>query len=99
MSAAILKLRNPTPEQRLGFATSAGRRSGATPSSWVSDLMATHRSILLCTSCQPKYRPALKREGYEAASRPPLKGGVIAMCDDCKEPWAHCINWLAPRTF
>lgn len=96
---AILKFANPTPQQRVGFVTSPGRKSGATPSSWVSDLMATHRSILICTGCQPKYEIALRRNGYEPARRPPLNRGVVAMCDDCKEPWAHCINWLAPRTY
>ena len=63
-----------------------GRKSGSVAGSYIADLCALGKSVILCDFCSPSFNP--RRAGYEQWRRDLL---VRGRCDDCKEqfPGGH----------
>lgn len=65
---------------------SRGRRIGSVAGSWVTDLAELKQSIMLCSSCDFKWKSGAKKYGYELAKRwTKIWGGVVGKCDDCRQ--------------
>lgn len=57
-----------------------GRKFGNTVSSWISDLVETRKTIILCWSCKPKFNHS--RNHYYMDKKFPWCQGT---CDGCRE--------------
>lgn len=70
--------------QRTRFASyvSPGRPVGKVEGTWVTDCAEIHQCILLCSFCDPKFKPAYKRYGYHRDER--FTRGVGGDCDGCR---------------
>ena len=63
--------------------------------SYMSDKVAERRPIVLCTSCQLKYRRWWKREGYHGDFGFPYKGD----CNGCGDRDVSVMLFVAEETF
>lgn len=79
-SAPALHLKPWTDQRRTLALESTGRKPGQTAGTHVSDLAALKKTILLCSSCRPKFDD--KAYGYVTSARLPMCGGK---CDGCKD--------------
>lgn len=75
----------PSPPRSVlqNYAGQRGAPSGQLSASWLSDLVALGKAVVLCSPCQRKYSQGLKKAGYVAAVRPPFNNGVYGDCDAC----------------
>lgn len=65
--------------ERAAHFAHAGRRPGTLAGSYVSDLAALGKAIVLCLSCAPKFDAG--RAGYSTSEKIPVCQGT---CDGCK---------------
>lgn len=79
MSAALhLK---PWDDRRLTLAMEhTGRKAGTTAGSYIDDLVAQKKTVILCTGCSPKFASAAN--GYATRKSMPI---CAAKCDGCRE--------------
>jgi hypothetical protein len=71
----------PWDEERLAKASEhTGRKAGITAGSYIADLAALKKSIVLCQSCAPKFHAP--KYGYTTKHGLPLVSGA---CDGCKD--------------
>lgn len=59
---------------------STGKKSGQMAGTYISDLVALQKTVLLCPTCLPKFDA--KRAGYVNA---PSMPHCIGKCDGCKD--------------
>lgn len=76
--------------ERLRALEHPGRRSDGvqTAATWITDLMALRKAILLCSFCRPKFNP--RKHGYRKFYSPDWTGktdGYMSngRCDGCKQ--------------
>lgn len=65
---------------------SKGRPRMKIAGTWITDLAELKQCVMLCGSCEPKWKPIHKRYGYRldtAIQR--ATGGVYGTCDACRE--------------
>lgn len=79
MGLTILVPRPETARRRFQAAASGGRRVGAVVGSYVSDLAALRKTIMLCALCVHRFNP--RRYQYEPWRRDLY---AVAACDDCR---------------
>jgi hypothetical protein len=84
-----------TERQKAEAMQHPGRRTDGTQSaaSWISDLTATRKTILLCSFCRPNFNP--RRNGYRRLYIADPTGhtdGYAAngLCDACKQMTVNC---------
>lgn len=65
----------------LGLREHPGRKIGATPSSWVDDMAALHKAIVLCWACAPKFN----HKAYHYYKDRKFTTGVNGRCDGCRQ--------------
>jgi len=71
-----------------------GKKPGAVTGSWIHDLVALRKAIILCWRCQPKFDH--KRARYYKDERFPH---VIGRCDGCKEHMNHSTKLYIHESF
>lgn len=76
----MIPLRNWDKRSLMAQRAHTGRRPGTTSGSYVSDLAALRKCIILCPSCVPKFNGTAK--GYIIPHNLPKAQG---RCDGCKE--------------
>ena len=82
-----------TPLRRLAAGEDPGRRSRSIAGSYISDLAATRKMILLCPFCVHKFNP--RRVQYEPWR---YEQYVIAKCDDCRQMSRHIRAFIHSST-
>ena len=83
--AAQSAARRERAQRRAQMARFAGRPTGRSVGTWVTDLAELRQSILLCPTCDPGFRNGHQRYGYFRDNRwRRYTGGCSGQCDACR---------------
>lgn len=88
---AILRNWN-SRENRLKAALFGGPASGTIRGSWLSDLAALKKAVMLCSSCQPRWKASA--HGYERRMVGPGHREARGECDGCGAHNELCAMYL-----
>lgn len=94
MSVTILAPRQWTPAARLQAMESPGRKVGKPAGSYMDDLAALRKCIVLCPLCVSKFSPKTAR--YRMETEIPYATG---RCDGCRVHDARCRMFVAEEVY
>jgi hypothetical protein len=81
-----------TRANRLKAAAFNGPASGTVRGSWLSDLAALKKAVMLCWQCQPKWKP--EKHGYARRMVGPGYREARGECDGCGAANELCAMYL-----
>lgn len=94
MSVTILRKRQWTPGDRLKAAESPGRPTGRIPGSYIDDLAALRKCVVLCPLCVAKF--SAKTARYRQEKDIPFATG---RCDGCRAHDQRCRLFVAEEAY